>query len=136
MSKYSLDVGVRALAEADAACAAAVADEEEAGILRLCERLRTEALYERHVERQKEEVAELRRDLSLALPADLDLHHVYLRALSDEEREKLGAARPTSVAAAARIPGITPKALITLLRFVKKSSAADTSEKGEEKITN
>ncbi len=46
-------VGVRQLAEVDDACRAAVADEDEegGGVLRLCERIETEALYERHVER-------------------------------------------------------------------------------------
>ncbi len=40
--------------------------------------------------------------------------------LSNEEREKLKRARPTSLAAAARISGITPTSLIVLLYRVKK----------------
>lgn len=40
--------------------------------------------------------------------------------LSAEDREKLSAARPTSIAAAQRIPGVTPAALLLLLQHVRR----------------
>jgi tRNA uridine 5-carboxymethylaminomethyl modification enzyme len=40
--------------------------------------------------------------------------------LSIEEKEKLALARPASIGMASRIPGITPYAILSLLRFVKK----------------
>jgi tRNA uridine 5-carboxymethylaminomethyl modification enzyme len=43
--------------------------------------------------------------------------------LSIETRVKLGAARPASLGAAARISGVTPAALTALLRHVRKRGA-------------
>ncbi len=40
--------------------------------------------------------------------------------LSAEDREKLGAARPATIAAAQRIPGVTPAALLLLLQHVRR----------------
>lgn len=40
-------------------------------------------------------------------------------SLSYEVREKLQFSRPLTIGAASRIPGVTPAALINLLRFVK-----------------
>ena len=83
------------------------------------DRLRTEAMYEYHVQNQREEMAEIKKDEQLQIPDDLDYSSSSL-GLSAEEREKLGLARPVSIAAASRIPGVTPHGLLSLLRFVKK----------------
>ena len=71
------------------------------------------------MEDQREEIEEIRRDDLLALPHDLDYLHQSL-ALSIEEKEKLALVRPSSIGSASRIPGITPNAVVSLLRFVKK----------------
>ncbi|TAN54909.1 MAG: hypothetical protein EPN20_20960, partial [Magnetospirillum sp.] len=42
-------------------------------------------------------------------------------SLSTEVRQKLKAARPETLAAAARIPGVTPAAVTALLGHVKRS---------------
>ena len=47
----------------------------------------------------------------------------YLQA-AQEDQEKLAAVRPATLAAAARIPGVTPAALVALLRYVKTRSPA------------
>jgi tRNA uridine 5-carboxymethylaminomethyl modification enzyme len=41
-------------------------------------------------------------------------------SLTTEVREKLAAARPATLGQAARIPGITPAALVALLTHVKR----------------
>ena len=41
-------------------------------------------------------------------------------ALSNEVRAKLEAAQPATLGAAARIPGVTPAAVVALLRFVQR----------------
>ena len=41
-------------------------------------------------------------------------------SLSTEIRMKLEKARPATLGAAARIPGVTPAAITALLRFVKR----------------
>src|SRR5690606_30687324 len=72
-----------------------------------------ETKYEGYIRRQEEEIARVRRHESIELPADLD--YAAIPGLSRELVEKLGAARPATLARAARIPGITPAALSLLL---------------------
>jgi tRNA uridine 5-carboxymethylaminomethyl modification enzyme len=73
--------------------------------------------YRPYLDRMEGEVAELRRNEALAIPADLDYSRLQLSA---EDREKLAAARPASLAAAQRIPGVTPAALLLLLQHVRR----------------
>ena len=63
----------------------------------------------------------------MEIPIDLDYTNQSV-GLSREEQEKLIMAKPSSIAAASRIPGITPHAVLSMLRFVKKKGRekADT----------
>ena len=88
----------------------------------LSAKLKSEALYENFVDEQKCEIAEIKRDEKLDIPTDLDYLNVQTLNLSAEEREKLDLARPATIAAASRIPGVTPSAVLNLLKFVKKRS--------------
>lgn len=73
--------------------------------------------YRPYLRKMEVEVAELRRDEALRIPEGLDYGALQLSA---EDREKLAAARPASLAAAMRIPGVTPAALLLLLQHVRK----------------
>ncbi|NXI47356.1 MTO1 protein, partial [Galbula dea] len=84
----------------------------------LAERLKIEAAYEWCVANQQQEMEEVRRDEALRLPEDLDYFAIDA-SLSAEVREKLDANRPQTIGAVSRIPGITPAAVVNLLRFVK-----------------
>ncbi|KAH1172540.1 protein MTO1 homolog, mitochondrial [Mauremys mutica] len=84
----------------------------------LAERLKIEAVYEWHVASQQQEIEEVRRDEALQLPEDLDYFAIDA-SLSKEVREKLDSNRPQTIGAVSRIPGITPAAIVNLLRFVK-----------------
>ncbi|XP_074847116.1 5-taurinomethyluridine-[tRNA] synthase subunit MTO1, mitochondrial isoform X2 [Carettochelys insculpta] len=84
----------------------------------LSERLKIEAIYELHVANQQQEIDEVRRDEALQLPEDLDYFAIHT-SLSKEVREKLDSIRPQTIGAVSRIPGITPAAIVNLLRFVK-----------------
>nr|CAI5834482.1 unnamed protein product [Callosobruchus analis] len=84
-------------------------------------RLHIEALYEEAALEQIEEMREVRRDETLEIPSHLDYNCESLN-LSFEEREKLVAVQPQTIAAASRIPGVTPSAVFRLLRFVKQRS--------------
>lgn len=86
----------------------------------LAERLGIEALYSSYVRRQAADVAAFRRDETLMLPEDLDYSHVG--GLSREAQDKLAMARPQTLGQAGRIPGVTPAALIALLRYVRRGS--------------
>ncbi|NWI20478.1 MTO1 protein, partial [Crypturellus soui] len=84
----------------------------------LAERLKIEATYEWCVANQQQEIEEVRRDEALRLPEDLDYFAIDA-SLSAEVREKLDSNRPQTIGAVSRIPGITPAAILNLLRFVK-----------------
>jgi tRNA uridine 5-carboxymethylaminomethyl modification enzyme len=77
-----------------------------------------EALYAAYLDRQSEDVAALRRDEALSLPADID--YDAIGGLSNEVRQKLKAVRPLTLGQASRIEGVTPGALTALLGHVKR----------------
>ena len=58
----------------------------------------------------------------MELPIDIDYTNPRLM-LSEEEQEKLSLTRPTTIGSMSRIPGITPNAIIGMLRYVKKHQA-------------
>jgi tRNA uridine 5-carboxymethylaminomethyl modification enzyme len=84
----------------------------------VAEQMRIDARYRSYIDRQSADIRAFRRDEALALPADLDFSSVG--SLSTEIREKLLAARPATIGAAGRIPGMTPAALVALLKYVKR----------------
>ena len=80
--------------------------------------LEIEAMYAGYIERQKEDVAALRREESLVLPGDLD--YARVGGLTNEVRAKLETVRPATLGQAGRIEGITPGALTALLAYVRR----------------
>jgi tRNA uridine 5-carboxymethylaminomethyl modification enzyme len=80
-----------------------------------------DARYAPYIERQAQEVARLRADEAILLPQDLAYDRVP--GLSNEMIDRLSAARPLSLAAAARIRGITPAALSAVLLHTKRVPA-------------
>ena len=83
----------------------------------------TECYYAPYLERQRRDVADLRKDEAMALPRELDYDSVG--SLSAEDREKLSDAKPENIAAASRISGVTPAALVALMRHVRRSARED-----------
>ena len=88
----------------------------------VAEQLEIEGRYAGYLERQVADIRAFRNDDALKLPADLDYGAVG--GLSGEARQKLSAARPATLAAAARISGVTPAALTALLQVVERRRAA------------
>jgi tRNA uridine 5-carboxymethylaminomethyl modification enzyme len=86
------------------------------------EQLEIDARYAGYLERQARDVAAYRRDESLLLPNALD--YAEIGGLSTEIRGKLAAGRPATLGAASRISGVTPAALVALLRYVKRRPEA------------
>ncbi|MEQ9557559.1 MAG: tRNA uridine-5-carboxymethylaminomethyl(34) synthesis enzyme MnmG [Rhodospirillales bacterium] len=84
----------------------------------ILEQLTIEAGYSQYLVRQDADIRAFRRDEGLILPGDLDYDAVS--GLSNEVREKLKQARPATLGAAARLPGVTPAALTILLAHVKR----------------
>ncbi|MCF3627905.1 tRNA uridine-5-carboxymethylaminomethyl(34) synthesis enzyme MnmG [Thalassospiraceae bacterium LMO-SO8] len=83
--------------------------------------LTIEAGYSQYLVRQDADIRAFRRDEGLTLPGALDYDAVS--GLSNEVREKLKQARPATLGAAARLPGVTPAALTILLAHVKRRDA-------------
>ncbi len=80
-----------------------------------------DARYAPYIERQAQEVARLRADEAIRLPEDLAYDRIP--GLSNEMIDRLSVARPTSLAAAARVRGITPAALSAVLLHTKRVAA-------------
>jgi tRNA uridine 5-carboxymethylaminomethyl modification enzyme len=99
----------------------------EVGGLRpdVAEQLEIEGRYAGYLDRQAADIAAFRRDESLALPADLD--YAAIGSLSAEVRAKLAQARPATLGAAGRIPGVTPAALMALLGHVKRMGRGEAA---------
>jgi tRNA uridine 5-carboxymethylaminomethyl modification enzyme len=84
--------------------------------------LAEDATYAPYLARQDAELRNLRASEAVALPTMMDYRSIP--GLSNEMVERLSAARPTSIAAAGRVPGITPSALATLLVTARRLETA------------
>ena len=87
----------------------------------IAEQLEIDARYAGYIERQETDIRAFRRDEALRLPRDLDYNAIG--SLSAEIRGKLRAAQPETLGAAARVSGVTPAALVALLRYVRRDHA-------------
>jgi tRNA uridine 5-carboxymethylaminomethyl modification enzyme len=86
------------------------------------EQLQIDSTYGQYAERQSREVAELRRQETQRIPADLD--YSKIPGLSNELKLKMSAQRPDSILQASRIEGVTPAALLLILAHLRKPRAA------------
>lgn len=84
----------------------------------IADQIRTDAVYAGYMDRHDADIEAFRRDEALALPETLDYRSIG--SLSTEVRTKLETARPPTLGAASRIPGVTPAAMVALLRHVRK----------------
>ncbi|WP_010184338.1 tRNA uridine-5-carboxymethylaminomethyl(34) synthesis enzyme MnmG [Sphingomonas sp. PAMC 26605] len=80
-----------------------------------------DARYAPYLARQESEIAEMRAQDTMVIPATLDL--ASIPGLSTEMIERLTTARPTTLAAAGRIRGITPAALTAILLQIRRKAA-------------
>ncbi|MEM6626523.1 MAG: tRNA uridine-5-carboxymethylaminomethyl(34) synthesis enzyme MnmG [Pseudomonadota bacterium] len=86
------------------------------------EQMEIEAVYAGYLERQKADIEAFKKDESLMLPDGLNYSEIG--GLSNEVREKLREARPSTLGQAARLEGVTPGALTALLAHVKRRTKA------------
>ncbi|MGO4408242.1 tRNA uridine-5-carboxymethylaminomethyl(34) synthesis enzyme MnmG [Bosea sp. RAF48] len=84
-------------------------------------RVTADAVYAVYLDRQAAEIQAYRRDQSLKVPADLDLDTIS--GLSNELKAKLAAQRPSDLAQAGKIEGMTPAALALLAAHARKGRA-------------
>lgn len=98
----------------------------------IIEQLEIDGRYAGYIQRQEADISAFRRDEALQLPKDLDYGGVG--SLSNEMQLKLGQHRPDTLGAAARIPGVTPAALVALLRHVRRRDRDTTPKTPEQNV--
>ncbi|WP_291365736.1 tRNA uridine-5-carboxymethylaminomethyl(34) synthesis enzyme MnmG [Acetobacter sp. UBA5411] len=80
----------------------------------------TEARYSGYLIRQEREIRQLHAEAAVTIPESFDFSQVG--GLSAEMKERFERVRPTNFAAAQRIPGITPSALVALLAHIRQAA--------------
>lgn len=85
----------------------------------ISEQLERDALYAHYVARQARDVEALKRDENWEIPVSFD--YDSLPGLSTELKQKLGRARPATLAQAGRVDGVTPAALTLILSRLRQS---------------
>ncbi|MEY4952210.1 MAG: hypothetical protein RL299_634 [Pseudomonadota bacterium] len=96
-------------------------DEELPEDAELLAEIEEDAAYAPYLARQDSELRDLRA--GEALPLGDDFPYAAIPGLSREMVERLSAARPATLAAAGRVPGITPAALAALLVHARRRAA-------------
>jgi tRNA uridine 5-carboxymethylaminomethyl modification enzyme len=84
--------------------------------------LRAEALYAPYLARHEAELRLLEREERVAIPAGVDF--AMVAGLSNEMRQRLSAARPASLGAAGRVPGVTPAAIAALAVHLRRGGCS------------
>ena len=83
------------------------------------EQIEIESKYKGYLDKQQNDIDDFKKDEQLILPKDIDYSKVG--SLSNEVIEKLSKINPPTLGSAARISGVTPAAIISLLRHVKRN---------------
>jgi tRNA uridine 5-carboxymethylaminomethyl modification enzyme len=74
--------------------------------------------YEGYLKKQAEDIKAFNRENHMQLPVNIDYKNIS--GLTNEIMHKLSETKPTTIAQASRIPGITPAAIAILLKFTKR----------------
>ena len=113
LKRPELDYGmIESVAPADSAVPEAVAEQ-----------VTIQLKYAGYIDRQQQDIDRVQRHEAMSIPADLDFMSVD--GLSNEIRQKLSESRPSNLARASRIPGVTPAALSLLLVHLKKREVSE-----------
>ncbi len=86
--------------------------------IELLQQVETEAKYDGYIRRQDESIERAKQQQRLALPDAFDYGAV--EGLSNELKQKLSNAKPTTLANASHIPGMTPAAMSLLAVHAKR----------------
>lgn len=78
-----------------------------------------EALYSAYLKRQQSDLEIFRKESNMKIPSDID--YSQIKSLSNEVREKLNEYKPTTIAAALAIQGITPASMMAVMVYLKKA---------------
>ena len=93
------------------------------------EELETNSVYRGYVERQIQDIKDLKKDEKLKIPKDINYKNIP--NLTKEILEKLSYIKPRNLGEITRISGVTPAAVINILRFVHKKKNNNLKKKNE-----
>ena len=82
--------------------------------------IETDCRYANYVLRQEADIEAMRRDDALQIPNDIDFSEIG--GLSSESIELFNRFKPASIGQANRIPGLTPAAVVCVLRYIRRNS--------------
>ena len=83
------------------------------------EQILIEARYAGYLDRQRIDIQDFKKDENLDIPNNINYKKVG--SLSNEIVEKLTKIKPHTLGAASRVSGVTPAAIIAILRFIKRT---------------
>ncbi len=86
------------------------------------EQIEISVKYAGYIDRQREDIEQMKRLENTALPVDFD--YSIVSGLSNEVVQKLSQVRPATLAQAGRVSGVTPAAIQLLAMTVKKNKKA------------
>ena len=84
--------------------------------------IETDCRYAGYLVRQQADIDAMRRDDAVKIPAHLNISAIG--GLSSESKDLLARYQPQTIGQASRIPGMTPAAVVALLRHLRKISSA------------
>ena len=85
----------------------------------MIEQIEIEAKYSGYLDRQRADVSDFKKEEGLKIPKNINYNNVG--SLSNEIIEKLSKITPPTLGAASRVSGVTPAAIIAILRYIKKN---------------
>ena len=88
--------------------------------------LETDCRYSGYLARQQADIEAMRRDDALIIPPQISF--LAIGGLSAESRDLLQRYQPETIGQASRIPGMTPAALVAILRYLKKERTVTSSQ--------
>ncbi len=86
------------------------------------EQVEIDSVYRSYLARQQADIELFKMDEQLAIPDSID--YDVVGSLSNEIRLKLKQAKPVTLGAASRIPGVTPAAITAIMTYMKRKSLA------------
>ena len=86
--------------------------------------------YAGYIDRQQADIDALHRDEAITIPADFD--YAQVGGLSAEACDVMIRLRPETIGQANRLPGLTPAAVVAVLRHLKRQQVAEARSLGNE----
>ena len=81
--------------------------------------LETDCRYDVYLKRQSEDIISFKKENKIKIPINFDFNKI--KGLSNEAKEILYKTKPESIAQVSSLPGLTPTAVLLLIRYVKNN---------------